>query len=299
MRVVAHTDPLIWDYMCPMTRKYKADVAELLAKEKWSILDDFTEQLSGEATPVLKVQTSSGPALLRYAIEESQLQAYKNLAKSSVTPNLLQYGNQNGEQWGLIEWIEGTPIVKTGLSGSEVRKCILEIVSAATSLYVCEAPEDEIFKRPTHAREAEDGFKKIGLLDESGPPVAQIISEVGNPYMALHGDLFWGNVLRTSRGMFFIDPTESYGPREKDLTWMVAAEVAEVVSHGKTKSALSMAEKYIESIHESVEFLTEESLRAWISVGLVYDAYLRLAYGISNITECQKIVRVGGILYNG
>lgn len=282
-----------------MRSEMDPSLQELLLEKKWSVIHDHTEKLTGDATPVLKVGTSNDPALLRFSVEDSQLRAYKNLEKSNVAPNLIEHGIKNGAEWALVEWIDGTPFDKTAMSSSQLKDCTLEIITAATALYVCDTPEFEESKRLKQAQEAEDGFRSLRLLEKSGPPIAHIIQEVGKLSMALHGDLIWTSALRTPNGIMFIDPVESYGPREKDLAWMVAIVTAEIASEGNPDKALAVAEDYIKSIHERVQFLTEDSLRAWTSLGLVYAAYLNLHYELASLHECQNIVKVGGLLYYG
>lgn len=283
-------------YGYPVKSRIDPGVQELLLEKNWSVVKDHTEQTTGLATPVMKVRTRNGLALLRFSIEEAQLQAYKNLENSKVAPKLIEHGMKEGARWALVEWIEGRSFDIATMSERELKVCTLEIITSATELYVSAAPESEESERLDQAAKDQETFEKVLLLGKSGPPIVQIYKRFWEQPKALHGDLVWTNAIRTSNGVMFIDPRESYGPIEKDLTWMVSIVASKIVREGYPQEGLSVARDYIRSIRERVQFLTDESLRAWTSLGLVYIAYLELDAGTS-LPLCQDIARVGGLLY--
>jgi hypothetical protein len=269
----------------------------LLEEKGWSVIKDHTEQKTGIATPVIKVGTSSGPALLRFSIDEAQLRAYENLEKSKVAPKLIEHGMKSGAEWALVEWIEGVPFDIATMSEHEIEECTLEIIASATKLYVCAAPEKDKSELLDQAAKDEEIFEKELSLGKLGPPVVQIYERYWEQPKALHGDLVWANALRTPNGVMFIDPRESYGPIEKDLTWMASILISKVVTDGNNPyEALSIARGYIGSIGERVPFLSEESLRAWTSLGLLHVALLEKGFG-TELAICRHIAIVGGLLY--
>lgn len=268
----------------------------LLEEKGWSVIKDHTEQKTEFATPVIKVGTSSGPALLRFSIDETQLRAYKNLEKSIAAPRLIEHGNKGGTEWALVEWIEGVPFDLATMSEREVKECTLEIITSATELYVCAAPartESELFEE---AASIEETFEKELSLGKLGLSIVQIYERYWENPKALHGDLVWANALRTPKGVMFIDPRESYGPVEKDLAWMVSIVTSKVATAGNPYEALPVARDYIRSISERVHSLSEESLRAWTSLGLLYVALLEKDFG-TDLAQCRHIAIVGGLLY--
>lgn len=250
-----------------MTRDYE----DLLSEREWSLVEDLTENVSGEATPVLWVLADGRDAILRMRVDPQAAEAYRGFSGSGTTPTLIEEGTHNKQPWLLLERMLGRPVIDPSQKSGDP-----EQVSANTDRVIRAVLALPV--TPAHATHLEAAFAQMTSLElwavqvmrrADAASCVRIAQETWPAARLLVGDLLPVNVLLHGEQTSFIDLVGGWGPVEADVgRWMVAAcmmELHAAPSAGEAVTAVATKLDRALVVHPS---LGRTALYGWTAIQL-------------------------------
>ena len=296
------------------------------AAQGFQLEKDLTDKTSGYGQPVGRVQTSNGPAILRLGVEIETAAMYRLFSDTGVTPALLDIGEEAGNMWMLVEWIEGdvldpfhpdrrrlaltpniadlalTPNIADLALTPNIADLVHEVAAMARQLHFHPAPPlpaDLLAVRVADFEDFERQLAAATKLSGSVVPVSHIGTTLSEPAVFLHGDLVIPNVLRTPAGelrCIDLSSMPRIGPAETDLaSWL--SNVLSMLSFGTPLDQLTdLAADLVDGALASAEWLDEERLHAWMGFELARAALVNAQHGVY-LATCQAMARLGSYVY--
>lgn len=279
-------------------------VAALCEQHGWVVVEDLTEQVTGFATPVVRVSAGDRDAVLRVAVESDAAGALRAFSGSGITPEVLDQGRDTtGGEWLLCEWVAGQPLmdpfaVRPTLF-DEVKEATGLVLETAHRLHIIECDDPGAHQAAIdEARWLEAAAIEATQLAKSTPHLVRIAEDHWAPAVRTHGDLLATNVILGDDGALrLIDPHGTWGPPERDVGWWLAGVIrtAQLGYVANMDDLWEQTQLIVDDTCANTPWADRKRVHLWTAYALCQSAVANAAAG-EPWGSHRASVRIGGLL---